>query len=93
AMILYALVLVVKRFTGNVRLRQMMAFYVVQGLLVAVNLITVAINVPLAISTAEMFVTGSFLDILIDICAIYFCMKQIRSAYRPFVKVVGKELA
>lgn len=81
AMIVYGIILLVKKFIGNVTLKQLMAFYVVQTLTVGFNLAYVAVASPLRVSVAETFVVGTFLDILISCCVVYFCMKQIRSHY------------
>lgn len=80
-MILYGIVLLVKKVVGNVTLKQLMAFYVVQTVMIAFNLAYVAIASPLRVSMAETFIVGTFLDILINCCIVYFCMKQIRSHY------------
>jgi hypothetical protein len=92
-MVLYGLVLVTKRFFGNIRLRQLMVFFGVQAALVVVNLVTVALFVPMQITMAETLVVGSFLDILIDCGALYAGFRFMRDAYHPFVRVVGKEQA
>lgn len=91
AMILYGIVLVVKKFVSNLRLRQLMAFYMVQVVVVVFNLSYIAAFCPLQISVAETCVVGSFLDLIVDAGAIYACMKYMRSAYTPFVRVVSKE--
>ena len=91
AVILYGAVLVARRFFGNIRLTQLMTFFAVHAVLISINLAVVAINVPFQVTLAETFIVGSFLDILVDCCAVYAGMKQIRSADRPFVRVVGKE--
>jgi hypothetical protein len=93
AMILYGLVLLTKKFFGTVRLRQMMVFFGVQAALVVVNLVTVALFVPMQITLTETLIVGSFLDILIDCGALYAGFRFMRDAYHPFVRVVGKEQA
>lgn len=93
AMILYGIVLVAKKFTSSIRLKELMLFYGVQAVLISVNLITVAAFVPLQLTLTETFLVGSFLDLLIDGCCLYACAKQIRSSYQPFVRVVGNERA
>lgn len=93
AMILYGTVLVVKKFMGNVRLTQLMVFYGIQAALVVVNLVIVSVMVPMQITVAETFIVGSFLDILIDISAIYAGAKFMRSSYQPFIRVVRNERA
>lgn len=78
ALILYGVVLVVKRFIGSVRIRQLMVFFIFHAVIFAFNITYVAVSVPLSIDMFEMAAVGTFLDILIDICAVYFCLKQRR---------------
>ena len=93
AIILYGAVLLTKRFFSNIRLTQLMTFFAVHAVLVGINLAIVAINIPFQVTLSETFIVGSFLDILVDFCAVYAGFKQIRSTDRPFVRVVGKEKA
>ncbi|MGI6402995.1 MAG: hypothetical protein ACOX0K_02000 [Oscillospiraceae bacterium] len=81
AMILYGIVLVVKRFVGSVRLSQLMAFYLVQIFAILFNLIFVAVTLPVKVTLAETLVVGTFLDILINCVVVYLCMKQRRSRF------------
>lgn len=81
AMIAYGLILLTKKFIGNITLKQLMAFYIVQTVMIGFNLAYIAIASPLRVNVAETLIVGTFLDILINCCAVYFCMKQIRSHY------------
>ena len=91
AMIVYGAILAIKRFTGAIKLSQIMTFFAVHAVVVAINLIITAVNVRIRITPAEMLLVGSFLDLVIDLCAVYLCFRQIRSSYKPFVRVVGNE--
>lgn len=81
AVVVYGAVILVKRLNGNVTVKQFMMFFAVQAMAVIFNLSYVAITCPLRISGLETIAVGTFLDILVDICAVYFCMRQIRSHY------------
>lgn len=76
--IIIGVVLIVKRFIGTVRLGQFMAFFIIQAVAFLFNIVFVSVTVPLKIDVFEMIAVGSFLDILIDIFAIYLCGKQRR---------------
>ncbi|GHU79565.1 hypothetical protein FACS1894191_2660 [Clostridia bacterium] len=93
AIIIYGVVLLIKRFTGNVRINHFMAFYLFQAGIIVFNLVNVAIFCPLHLSFFETLFVGSFLDLLIDFCAVYACFRHRRSEYRPFIKVVGGKQA
>ncbi len=78
----YAIILIMKRiFSGNVTLRQFMAFYVLQGLVTIFNLAFTAASTPLQVTWLEAFAIGTLFDVLVDALAVYFIQKQIRSHY------------
>ena len=81
AMIIYGVILLVKRFIGSVRLSQLMMFYLIQIVAIAFNLIYVAFNLPVKVTLPEMLVVGTFLDILINCFIVYLCFKQRRSRF------------
>lgn len=81
AMILYGVVLLAKKFIGNILLKSLMWFYMVQILMIVFNLVYVSIVCPFQISTAETIIVGTFLDIIISGFAVYMCSKQMRSHY------------
>ncbi len=81
AMIIYGVILLVKRFIGSVRLSQLMMFYLIQIVAIAFNLIYVAFNLPVKVTLPEMLVVGTFLDILINCVIVYLCVKQRRSRF------------
>ena len=81
AMVLYGIVLLVKRFISSVRLSQLMAFFLIQIFAFAFNIAYVAFAVPLEITLLETVVVGTFLDILIDIVVVYLCFKHRRSRF------------
>lgn len=80
-MIIYGIVLLAKKFVGNVTLKQLMMFYMVQTAMIVFNLSYISVACPLHINIAETVVVGTFLDIVINCGIIYFCTKQIRSHY------------
>jgi len=81
AMILYGIVLVVKRFVSSVRLSQLMAYYIIQIFTTLFNLIYVAVTLPVKVTLAETFTVGTFLDILINCVVVYLCIKHRRSRF------------
>lgn len=87
-LILYGIVLGVKRFVGSVRLGHLMAFFLVETLAICFNLFYVATYVPLKLDLWEMLIVGSFLEILINLVAVYLCLRHRRSR---FVTVGGME--
>ena len=93
AMIIYGGLLIAKKITGSIRIGQLMAFYCVQAGIIIFNLLTIAIFYPLQLSFAEVLIVGSFLDLIVDFCAVYMCLKYMRSSFKPFVKVIDGEKA
>lgn len=89
-MIIYGMVLVVKKFVSNILIRELMVFYVAQAAMISFNLIYTAIACPLQLNLPEMFIVGSFVDLLIDFCVVYACFKKERSVYSPVMQVVSK---
>jgi uncharacterized integral membrane protein len=78
----YAAVLISKRiFGGNVTLRQYIAYYVIHALVTLFNLFYTSAATPLPVSLLEAFAVGTFFDVLVDVCAVYFSRRQIRSHY------------
>ena len=81
-MLLYAIILISKRiFGGNITLRQYIAYYVIHALVVVFNLFFTSASTPLRVSPLEAFAIGTFFDVLVDICAVYFSRRQILSHY------------
>jgi uncharacterized integral membrane protein len=81
-MLAYAAVLISKRiFGGNITLRQFTAYYVIHALVTLFNLFYTSAATPLPVSWLEAFAVGTFFDILLDTCAVYFSRRQIRSHY------------
>jgi uncharacterized integral membrane protein len=78
----YAVILISKRiFGGNITLRQFIAYYVVHALVTVFNLFFTSAATPLPVTWLEAFAIGTFFDVLIDVCAVHFSRKQIRSTY------------
>lgn len=88
AVAVYGIALLGKRINGNVTIKQFMLFFTVQAVAVIFNLTYVSVACPLRISVMETIAVGTFLDILIDMCAVYFCTKQMRSRYFEVQPVV-----
>jgi uncharacterized integral membrane protein len=81
-MLAYAVILISKRiFGGNITLRQFIAYYVVHALVTVFNLFFTSAATPLPVTWLEAFAIGTFFDVLIDVCAVHFSRKQIRSTY------------
>lgn len=82
-MIIYGFVLGVYKFISTIRLKQLLAFYVIQTVLFVFNLVYVAVACPLTISPAETLIVGTFLDLIINVSLVYIGMKHIRSFMMP----------
>lgn len=78
AMIVYGVALGVSRFVSNLRMRQLVSFYMVQTAVIAFNLIFIAMTCPLSLGGLEMLAVGTFLDILINIALVGTSLKHIR---------------
>lgn len=89
AVVVYGAALLVKRLSGNVTIKQFMLFFAIHAAAVVFNLSYIAATWPLRINSLETVAVGTFLDILIDICAVYFCTKQIRSRYFEVQPIVS----
>ncbi len=82
AVLFYSTILICKRlFGGNVTVRQFMAFHIVRAATVVFNLTFTSLTSPLLVTGLEVFAIGTFLDVLIDLCIVYFCQRHIRSHY------------
>lgn len=81
AIVAYGIALLTKRLGGNVTVKQFMLFFSLQAVAIIFNLSYVAVACPFRISAIETVAVGTFLDILIGLGAVYFCVKQIRSHY------------
>ncbi|MDL2247686.1 hypothetical protein LJC05_03035 [Bacteroides sp. OttesenSCG-928-J23] len=90
AVVLYGIYLLVQKFTSNIRLKQLMAFFLVQTGVFAFNIIYTAINVPLQIGAADTLLIGTFLDIIINCSVVYFCLKQMRGGYATLSNSIGR---
>lgn len=86
AIILYGMVLAVRKFTSTIRLKQLMYFFIAQTGVIAFNLLYVSVATPLKMSVAEMLAAGTFLDLLVNGVLIYLCLRQIRSFHFPTVQ-------
>lgn len=78
-MVLYGVFLAVKKFISNIRMKQLLAFYLVQTGMILFNLVYIAVACPLQINAAETLAAGTFLDILVNVGFICMMMRQIRN--------------
>lgn len=78
ATVLYGLALIIKRLVGSIRLKQLMLFFIIQTVAFSFNMAYFAITSPLKISFMETLAVGTFLDILLNCCAVYLCIRQMR---------------
>ena len=81
AMILYGVVIVVRKLTGNILLRQLMLFYMTQLVMIVFNLTYVIVAYPLQVNFAETMIIGTFLDLILGVTFLFLCAKQFRSSY------------
>lgn len=89
AMIIYGIVLVVKKIIGNVNLRQLMLFFIIQAAMILFNITFTSLTSPLRYGLAETFIVGSFLDVIVDGFMIYLSVRSIKSAHKPIIKVAS----
>jgi len=76
--VLYGIFLLIRRFVLTLHLKHFIQFFTVQSAVFIFNLSFVSNNIPLQITGIEALVTGSLLDVLINVVAIYYCIINIR---------------
>ena len=77
--VLYGILLIVKKFALSIRLKEIMWFFMIQAVVVALNLgYMVLIGFPLQLRVSEIIAVGTFLDILVAVCVIYYVVKYLR---------------
>lgn len=81
AIVLYGIILLVKRVINNLNLRHYMWFYIIQSVAFGFNIGYVAVTCPLKLSPLEIVVTGTFLDILIAAAVVWTCVRRMRSRF------------
>ena len=81
AMVIYGIVLAVKKVLGNVRFKQLTTFYLVQSAMIVFNLAFVAVAWPLKIGFFEIIAIGTFLDLFVNAVVLYLGTRQLRSGY------------
>jgi len=83
-MVIYGLILVTRKLMmGSVRLRQFMAFFLLQTAVIVFNLIYVASVHPLPITAPETLVVGTFFDLLINAGILFICIRHLRNGLAP----------
>lgn len=80
-LVLYGIVMVIRKLTSMMRLKQMLTFYVIQTGIIVFNIAYVAIACPFKPSAVETLVVGTFLDLLINFIIIFACTRRIRGEY------------
>jgi len=81
AIVLYGALLIVKKLIFGILLKDIMAFFIVQAVAVAFNLgYMLIIGFPLQLSLLEIIAVGTFLDILVSACVLYYGIKRMRRA-------------
>jgi len=76
--VIYGIFLLIRRFVLTLHLKHFIQFFTVQSAVFIFNLSFVSNNIPLQITGIEALVTGSVLDVLINVVAIYYCVRNIR---------------
>ena len=83
--VIYGAFLLVRRLIFNLHLRHFIQFFAAASVVILFNLIFVSNNVLVAVSVVEIVAIGTFLDILVNLTAIYLCVKNMRR--KKFVTV------
>jgi len=83
AMVLYGIVLIVRKFVGTILLKHLQTFYLVQTAMIVFNIAYIALMSPLDISAVEFLVVGSFLDLIVNACILFACNRQMHRRYTP----------
>ena len=90
-MVLYGIVLTVKQLVSRTTVKELMMFYILQASTIIFNLIFVAVACPVKLSLAEMLAVGTFLDLVVIGCVIYYGMKQLRRTRMP-MHIAAREM-
>ena len=83
--VLYGVFLLIRRFVFTLHLKHFVQFFAAQSVVFWFNLSLVSRTVLLQISGLEAVVVGSLLDILINVVAIYYCVRSMRKSKRAAV--------
>ena len=87
--VLYGIILILKKFVFGIRLKEIIWFFMAQAAVVAFNLgYMMFIGYPLQLSLLEVTVVGTFLDLLTAACVLYYGIKQMR---RTNLRETGKK--
>ena len=80
--VLYGMFLIAKKFIFGIRLKEIVWFFMAQAAVAAFNLgYLMFIGYPLRLSLLEIITVGTFFDLLIAACVLYYSAKQMR--HRP----------
>ena len=84
AMVVYGLFLVAKKVFFSIRVKELMAFYLVWAAAIVFNLSFLRISgYPFALSVPEFIAVGTVLDLLVVACIVYYGIKQMRRSSIP----------
>ena len=91
AMVAYGLLLIVKKFVFDIRIKELMAFYLVWAAAIVFNLSYLRFShYPFALSLPEFIAVGTILDLIVIACVCYYGMKQMRRTSVPAAMREGK---
>jgi len=81
AIVLYGAVLIIKKFASGIFIKEMLWLFAAQAVAAGFNLWYMRlIGYALRLSFPEIITVGTFLDILVAACVLYYGIKQMRRA-------------
>ena len=84
AIVVYGLLLILKKFVAGIRISELMAFYLVWAAAIVFNLSFLRISgFPFALTFPEFIAVGTFLDLVVVAFICYYGMKQMRRTSIP----------
>ena len=92
AMVLYGVALITKQLLAKTTVKELITFYVSQAAAIVFNLVFVSIACPIKLSIAEMLAVGTFLDLVVIACVLYYGMKQLRVSARVPMHIAAREI-
>jgi hypothetical protein len=84
AMVAYGVFLIAKKLIFNIRVKELMAFYMAWAAAIVFNLSFLRISrYPFALSLPEFIAVGTILDLIVIACVVYYGTKQMRRTSFP----------
>jgi len=81
AVVVYGAVLIIKKFISGIFIKELLWFFAAQAVAAGFNLWYMRlIGYALQLSLPEIITVGTFLDILVAACVLYYGIKQMRRA-------------